>query len=106
MVNKFFSGKLPDSSKNGEELEEHFDIYHQFITAYPASTVERIETELSWRQVRLLQDQWGEQPPVSIAIARIEKMLEIRYGITRIPMKLQTTQQEVMHVISQTGMSA
>jgi len=61
---------------------------------------------LSWRQVRLLTDQWIEDPPVSIVIARVEKMLEAKFGFNTVPMKLQTTHQEVMNVISQTGMSA
>ena len=76
------------------------------IIAYPAYTVERIETELSWRQVRLLTGQWIEDPPVSIVIARVEKMLEAKFGFSTVPMKLQTTHSEVMNVISQTGMSA
>ena len=51
-------------------------------------------------------DQWSEEPPVSIAIARVEKMLEAQFGYSTVPMKLQTTHSEVMNVINQTGMSA
>ena len=56
--------------------------------------------------MRLLTDQWEKEPPASIAITRIEKMLEAKFGFNSISMKLQTTHQEVMNVISQTGMSA
>jgi len=51
-------------------------------------------------------NQWEKEPPVSVTIARVEKMLETKFGFTTVPMKLQTTHQEVMNVISQTGMSA
>ena len=56
--------------------------------------------------MRLLTDQWVEEPPLSIVIARVEKMLEMKFGFNTVPMELQTTHQEVMNVISQTGMSA
>ena len=107
MVDRFFSRERTSESKSVEGLdEEHFGIYHRFIIAYPAYTVERIEIELSWRQVRLLMEQWEKEPPVSVAIARVEKMLEAKFGFSTVPMKLQTTHSEVMNVISQTGMSA
>jgi len=51
-------------------------------------------------------EQWEKEPPVSVAIARVEKMLEAKFGFSTVPMKLQTTHSEVMNVISQTGMSA
>ena len=54
----------------------------------------------------MLEKQWLEDPPASISIARVEKMLEAKFGMSTVPMKLQTTHQEVMNVISQTGMSA
>ena len=49
-------------------------------------------------------DRWAEEPPVSVVIARVEKMLEVKFGFNTVPMKLQTTHDEVMNVISQTGM--
>ena len=83
MVNKFFSGELPPDSKSVEELNE-YEIYHRFMGAYPAYTIEHIETELSWREVKMLLECCGAEPPLLIRIARIENMLEQKFGFKSI----------------------
>jgi len=101
----FFSREIPDSSESDGGLSE-LEIYHSFMGAYPAYTIEGIETELSWRQVKELLGYWEEKPPASVAIARIESMLEKRFGITKIPMKMQSSDNDVMKAIEQIGWSA
>ena len=38
------------------------------------------ESELSWREVEIYLDLWGESPPVSVTLERIEKMIEKKLG--------------------------
>jgi len=81
MVDPLFSGKNPNSLENNVERTDPIEIYHVLMLAYPAYTVERIETELSWRLVKCLLNQWDKKPPVNIRIERIEKMIEAKFGI-------------------------
>jgi len=48
--------------------------------AYPAYTIKHIETDLSWREVKLLLDCCGQEPPIPISIKRIENMLKKKLG--------------------------
>ena len=57
------------------------------MQAYPAYTVERIETELSWRQVKLLMTCWKDKDMVLKSLMRIERMLEIKFKMKRITHK-------------------
>ena len=87
MAYPFFSGQIPNSSKSGEELVNEYEVYHNFILAYPAYTVDRIESELSRRQLNLLLDCWGKEPPTAMRIARIANMLEKKFGFKTISTK-------------------
>lgn len=50
------------------------------MLAYPAYTIEKIEAELSWRQINELVTYWEKHPPVHMRINKIEKgfMLHIK----------------------------
>lgn len=53
------------------------------MLAYPAYTVELIETGLSWRQVKGFMECWEKNPPVSIRMARVENMLAQKFGFKK-----------------------
>lgn len=90
MATPFFSGSIPDSPKSDEGLTA-FELYHRMMIAYPAYTVECIETELSWRQVGALLKCWGSEPPLCSRIARVERMLEMKFGMKPISTAPQNT---------------
>lgn len=90
MACPFFSGQIQDSPRNVEGLND-YEIYHQLLLAYPAYTIERIEEELSWRQVRLLLECWGKEPPFFKRIARIESMLATKLGYKQTPTNSKTS---------------
>lgn len=54
------------------------------MLAYPAYTIDRIETELSWRQVNELVACWGEDPPQFQTGRRIMDMIAKMGGFKRI----------------------
>ena len=79
MACPFFSGQIPISSENDGGLSD-YEIYHRFMGTYSAYTINRIEAELSWRQVELLLACWEKEPPIVIRIAKVENMLEKKFG--------------------------
>lgn len=83
MVNPFFSGEIQQGPESDGGLND-FEIYHRLLLAYPAYTIDRIETELSWRQVKLLLSCWKDEPPVIMIIAKVEDMLEKKFGFKSI----------------------
>ena len=83
MAYPFFSGEIQHSSENDGELDS-YEIYHRLLLAYPGYTIERIETELSWRQVKRLFSYWEKEPPAAIGIMRISNMLEAKFGLKSI----------------------
>lgn len=84
MAYPFFSGQIPNSSKSDEELKDEYEIYHKFLIAYPAYTIESIETGLSNRQFNLLLACWKDELPTAMRITRIENMLEKKFGFKSI----------------------
>lgn len=80
MAHPLFSGENPGRAPGSDTLTV-YEIYHAFMQAYPAYTVERIETELSWRMVKKLMDCWEKRTPGSLRIERIEKMLELKFNL-------------------------
>ena len=62
------------------------------MNAYPGYTVGLIQEELSWREVNLLIAKWEKQPPGSVKIDRIEKMISEYTGIKFKP-KIQSSDQ-------------
>lgn len=83
MAYPFFSGEIQQGSESDGGLED-FEIYHRLLLAYPAYTIDRIETELSWRQVKLLLSCWKDEPPAVMIIAKVEDMLEKKFGFKSI----------------------
>lgn len=83
MVNPFFSGEIQQGSESDGGLND-FEIYHRLLLAYPAYTIDRIETELSWRQVKLMLSCWKDEPPAVMIIAKVENMLEKKFGFKSI----------------------
>lgn len=83
MVNPFFSGEVQQGSESDGGLDD-FEIYHRLLLAYPAYTIDRIETELSWRQVKLMLSCWKDNPPTVMIIAKVENMLEKKFGFKSI----------------------
>ncbi len=70
--------------------------------AYPAYTIEHIETELSWREVKVLLACWDKEPPMSISIKRVENMLEKKFGFKTISTK-PTNSNNLINQIEQMG---
>ncbi len=58
--------------------------------AYPAYTIDRIEKELSWRQVKLLLSCWKDEPPAVIIMTKVENMLEKKFGFKSISSSTET----------------
>ena len=83
MAYPFFSGEIQHSSESDGGLND-YEIYHRFILAYPAYTIESIESGLSWRQVKLLLSCWDKEPPTIMRIAKVENMLEKKFGFKTI----------------------
>ena len=83
MVDPFFSGEIQQGSESDGGLED-FEIYHKLLLAYPGYTIESIESGLSWRQVKLLLSYWEEDPPTVLRIAKVESMLEKKFGFKSI----------------------
>jgi len=54
------------------------------MQVYPAYTIERIETELSWRMFGKLSDCWKEESYNYKSLSRIEKMLAKEFGFTKV----------------------
>jgi len=83
LVSPFFSGEIQQSPESDGGLED-YEIYHRLLLAYPAYTIDRIELELSWRQVKLLLSCWDDEPPTVMRIAKVENMLEKKFGFKSI----------------------
>ena len=82
MAYPFFSGQIPQRPKSDEGLTT-YEIYHRFLLAYPAYTIDTIENELSWRIINEMLGCWEDEPPVIKRISRIERMLEIKFGFKK-----------------------
>lgn len=50
------------------------------MLAYPGYTRDRIRSELSWRDIKDLMDQWEEHPPVFVDVRRSNTMLSKKWG--------------------------
>jgi len=83
VAHPFFSGEVQQSPESGGGLED-YEIYHKFLQVYPGYTIESIESDLSWRQVKLLLSCWEEDPPMVLRIEKVESMLEQKFGFKTI----------------------
>lgn len=63
------------------------EIYHILMLAYPAYTIDRIEAELSWRQVNELMECWQKHPPTFQTEKRIAAMVESMGGFKKMSYK-------------------
>ena len=68
------------------------------MQAYPAYTVERIETELSWRQVKLLTACWNDKDMVLKSLIRIEKMLELKFKMKKVSTQIASDDQLINEI--------
>ena len=57
------------------------------MQVYPAYTIDKIETELSWREVKELMKYWSDGTTSYQALTRIEKMIEKKFGFEKVSSK-------------------
>ena len=61
-----------------------YELYHKFMQVYPAYTVERIETELSWREYGALVNCWRDEEYNFKSLYRIEDMIKTKFGFNKV----------------------
>jgi len=79
----FFQREDTDGAGNKSALNA-FELYHKFMQVYPAYTIERIEDELSWREVGKLIECWRDGESNFKTLCRIEDMIKKQFGFNKV----------------------